>query len=178
VRANRIAVVLLVPALAALGWTVSAEARDGWWVSEPRRAVTPDDEGWASIDGTAVRVDDLRQVEQLTDAFSGEAWYPPEGYDVWRVSIDVRSDLEEVRYCEVRLLDGEGRIFSPPGLVPKIPGAIVAPSLSCGGAEDGLGPTTETWFVLPEGSEPARLDLTSTRTGVLGLGSKFFALPL
>jgi hypothetical protein len=179
VRANRIALALLVPALAALGWTVSAEARGGWWAREPHRAVAPDDDGWATIDGTAARVENLTQVEQLTDAFTGEPWYPPEGYELWRVSVEVRSDLEEIRYCEVRMLDGEGRFFTPPGLVPDIPGAIVTSSVSCGApAEDGAEPTTETWFVLPEGSEPARLDLTGAGTGENALGPEFFALPL
>ncbi|GAA4288529.1 hypothetical protein [Georgenia daeguensis] len=177
-RAHRAALVLLVPALAALGWTVSAEARDGWWVREPHRAVLPGAEGWAAIEGTAVRLVELSRVEELTDSFTGEPWHPPEGYDVWRISIEVRSDLEEVRYCDVRLLDGEGRVFTTPGQVPDIPGAPVMSSLSCGGAEEGTEPSTEAWFVLPEGSEPARLDLTSSRTGELGLGPELFALPL
>lgn len=177
-RARRIAIAALVPALAVAGWTVGGEDRHRWWVAEPHRAVPPDDDGWARIDGTAVRVTALEPVEEVLDEFSGEPWQPPAGYDVWRVEVDVRSDLSETRYCDVRMLDDEGRIFTVPDRVPDLPGAVAVTSLPCGAAVEGEEPPYEAWFVLPEGSAPARLDLFSTRTDELALGPDFFAVPL
>jgi hypothetical protein len=179
VRARRVALAaVVVPALAVAGWTASGPDRERWWLSEPHRAVGPDGEGWARIDGTDVRVAALEPVEQLTDEFSGEPWRPPAGYDVWRVQVDVRSDLTDARYCEVRMLADDGRIFTVPDQVPDIPGAVLTSSVPCGAVEEGQGPPYEMWFVLPEGSAPARLDLYTTRTDELGLGPEFFALPL
>lgn len=167
----------VVPALAVAAWTVSGPDRARWWSAEPHRAVAPDGEGWARIDGTAVRVAALEPVTELVDDLSGEPWRPPAGYDVWRVGLDVRSALTEPRYCEVRLLDGEGRVFTAPDRVPDLPGSA-ASSVPCGAVEEGEAPPYETWFVLPEGSAPARLDVWTTRTDELGLGPDFFALPL
>jgi len=179
VRARRIALAaVVVPALAVAGWIVSGPDRERWWVTEPHRAVEPDGEGWARIDGTDVRVAALEPVEQLTDDVSGEPWRSPAGYDVWRVEVDVRSDLTEPRSCEVRMLDDQGRIFTAPDRVPDIPGAVVTSSVPCGAVDERDASPYETWFVLPEGSEPARLDVYTTRTDELGLGPDFFALPL
>lgn len=176
-RVRRVALAaLVVPALAVAGWTVSGPERSRWWVTEPHRAVGPDEEGWARIDGTAVRLTALAPVEELVDEYSGEPWQPPAGYDLWRVEVDVRSDLTETRYCEVRMLDDRGRIFTVPDLVPDIPGAAVVSSLSCGAAEEDT--PYDAWFVLPEDSAPARLDVYSTRGDELALGPDFFALPL
>ena len=176
-RSNRLALVLLVPALAAMWWTVGDALRDGWLADQPRVAVRPGAGGWTTAEETSVRVVGLTEVVGIDDALGGEPWQAPPGYAAWRLVLDVRSTATDAALCEVHLADHDGRLFGVPDRVPEMP-EYVPTTFSCGLPGEGQGSRVETVFVVPSGVDPVEVRVTSDWTGGSALGPRVLVLPV
>ena len=145
----------LAAALGTSAWIVTEQARAGYLSTEPLVAIEPGGDGWATIDGSSVRVMSFEQ-ERVVKGDYGERVQAPEGYRIWRLEIAVESDLDDTVRCQPRVIDERGRTFTPVD-----DAAVDLPvwndtELDCGARDD---PSLETRFVLPEDATPVRLDL-------------------
>ncbi len=189
-RRNAVALALLVPAAAGLGWLTSEDGRKSWWVIDDHIAVRPSAGGWATIGDTMLRLTSFEQVRVLPDDFR-ESWSPPPGYDAWLIVVDSRTEGDVVRYCDVTLVDSEGRSFAVPGQVPPMPGyqdgTIVcgAPSPEAEPAEPGSGGElrpgvfrSEVLLLTPSSAEPVEVRLSTWAADGTGFGPRYAALPV
>ncbi|MFD1719688.1 hypothetical protein [Georgenia deserti] len=167
--ANKVALGLLVPVLAAFGWIASADLRTGW-SDDPRNPAEPGPNGWASIARTSVRVAGFEEVGTLEN-WDGTPWTPPDGYRLWRLEVEVRSRLTEPRFCTVEVRDAEGRTFTPPGPDAGLP-ETAASTLDCGSLEED--PSLSTMVLMPVESRPATVRLLNDYE----LAPAYFSLPL
>lgn len=147
--------VALAATVGAAAWVAAEDARDGYLVTEPRVAVEPGADGWATIGESSVRLVSFSRERVVTGEY-GDPWTPPEGYGAWRLVIDVESTRDDVVSCAPRVVDAAGRLFTPIDRdVVELP-EWNATELDCGMQDD---PRLETLFVMPDDAEPARVEL-------------------
>lgn len=144
----------LVAALGLTAWVAADEARRGYLALQPRIAVEPGADGWATIGASSARLESFERVPAVTEA--GESWLAPDGFAAWRLEIEVESRAEDVVACTPRVIDAQGREFTAVD-----PDAVDLPttnidSLDCGLQDD---PRTTVLFVLPEDAVPVRVEL-------------------
>lgn len=155
-RSLRVAItgVALVVATGLTAWIAAENARDGYLTTAPRIAVEPDADGWATIGESSVRLVAFAPEHSVTDG--EETWVAPDGYRAWRLEIEVESTRDDVEGCMPRVIDEDGRTFTPvdPDAV-QLPGLNFA-TLDCGVQDD---PRSSVLFVLPEDAVPARVEL-------------------
>ncbi|WP_261165882.1 hypothetical protein [Microbacterium sp. Marseille-Q6965] len=145
----------LVAALAATTWIAAEDAREGYFATEPRVAVAPGADGWATIGESSVRLASLSREHVVTDEY-GAVWVAPDGYAAWRLVIDVETSAGDAVSCAPRVVDAAGRVFTPvDGDAVDLTGWNAA-ELDCGVQDD---PRLETLFVLPDDAEPARVEI-------------------
>ncbi|TDE91631.1 hypothetical protein EXU48_15935 [Occultella glacieicola] len=174
-RATAILAVVGILVLGALGWRVSAEARDAWWNGEAHVPVPVDANGVAELDGLQV---ELTGVERLDDGVStyGDRWEPPDGLVLWQVGLAVQNTNTEILSLDVLVQDTEGRRFETGSEVPYgVDG--VQDSLEVAPPEPGDDPLPDVQYLLvlmPQDAEPAAVRLESTWS----LAPDYFRLPV
>lgn len=174
---NRVALALLVPALAGVWWSTGDVLRDGWLAEHPRVDVRPAGDGWATIEQTSVRLASLTRVDELEPEPGGEPWRPPRGYTAWSLVLDVRSTAEDALSCEAHLADRQGRLFGVPDRVPQLPGYVPS-TFACGLPPEREEAGAQALFVLPSGIDPVEVRVTSGWTGGSALGPRALVLPV
>jgi hypothetical protein len=163
-RRNWWGLLALAPVLVAIVLLSPDEPYQTWWKAEPREPVHTRADGWVSYAGARLRLAQLAPA-QLLDA-AGEPFPVPEGLRAWQatVTIEPGADPEALAGCELRLEDGDGRLFgSGPSELDEaeLADGDLFFADSCYPPEDdeagGGGFETVAVFLLPAAADPAAL---------------------
>ncbi len=190
-RRHRVGLIALVPALAALAWTSSDEARSGWWPVENHVPVHPDGRGWVEIEDTGLRLDVFERLLVVPQDF-GDPVHPPPGYALWRAVVEVRSGHPELRYCDLSVVDDRGRSFTVPALGLDAGSPVQA--VACGALpepnefDEPPPPGTpeprpgvhvsEIHVLLPDSAEPTEVRVSTGNRDASGFGAAYAAFPV
>jgi hypothetical protein len=170
--ATVVAIVGLVLGLGVWGWFATANAREHWWDRGNHVAVTPDAQGWASIDPVQVRLAAVEDEVTVEDGYE-----PPSGFTYLELTFEVTSsETERSLGCEVEVLDAEGRLFLAGREVPGLGDEYVS-ELICGTSdpvEDPVPPTQSVLVLLPADAVPVSVRVDSREFPP----SEFIELPL
>ncbi|CAM3414957.1 hypothetical protein OCAE111667_08675 [Occultella aeris] len=177
-RSRRATVALAVVGilvLGALGWRVSAEARDTWWNGESHVPVPVDANGVASHEGISIELVGVERLDGGVNTYD-ERWEPPAGTVLWQVGLAVESTNTEIYSLDVLVQDTQGRRFETGNDVPYgVDG--VQDSLDVAQPEPDDEPLPDVQYLLvlmPEDAEPATVRLESSWS----LSPDYFRLPV
>ncbi|SDU71858.1 hypothetical protein [Jiangella alkaliphila] len=168
-RRNRVALPVMVVALAGLAWPGSEAARDLWWPRGEHVPVSPggsgdssSGDGWATVGDVSLRLAAFGPADELPDD------PPPDGYAVWRAELAADGDRDEPLACTAQLQDADGNRYTAGSRhLPSYEDESVG--VECGGPEGG----GVVYFLLPGGAEP-----DAVRVSALELLPEYWALPV
>ncbi|WP_116948699.1 hypothetical protein [Jiangella endophytica] len=160
-RRNRVALPVMVVALAGLSWPASEAARELWWPRGEHVPVSPAGDGWAAVGDVSLRLAAFGPADELPDD------PPPDGYAVWRAEL-VTDGGDDPLPCSAELQDAGGHRYAAGSrYLPSYEDESV--SIECGGAEGG----GVAYFLLPHDAEP-----DVVRVSALGLLPEYWSLPV
>ncbi|SDS99481.1 hypothetical protein [Jiangella sp. DSM 45060] len=160
-RRNRVALPVMVVALAALAWPASETARDLWWPRGEHVPVSPGGDGRAVVGDVSLRLAEFGRAGDVP----GEP--PPDGYTAWRAELASEGGDEPLN-CTVQLQDGDGNRYTAGSrYLPSYDDESIG--VDCGGPEAG----GVVYFLLPDDAEPGLV-----RVSALGLLPEYWSLPV